>query len=115
MTQGGNLMSSSIDARITALIATTLHVEEEAVGREMSIASELGADSLDVVTLILAIEDEFHVDIHDEDAAEMLTVGQLIDYVKVALAFDEAPDERSVGLLASPPQPDRGSGSPRRF
>jgi acyl carrier protein len=83
-------MSRGIEQQITALIASTLHVDEELVRREMSIGSDLGADSLDFVALVLALEDEFQVDIHDEDAAELLTVEQLIEYVTLAIAIKEA-------------------------
>jgi acyl carrier protein len=55
----------------------------------MSIGSDLGADSLDFVALVLALEDEFQVDIHDEDAAELLTVEQVIEYVTLAIAIKE--------------------------
>jgi acyl carrier protein len=79
-------MSSGIESQIAALVATTLHVDQTMVRPEMSFAGDLGADSLDSVTLILAIEDEFRIDIHDEDAAEILTVGQMIEYVAFALA-----------------------------
>jgi acyl carrier protein len=88
------LMSSGIESQVTALIAATLHVDETAVRRETSIADELGADSLDFVTLILAIEDEFQLDMPDEEAAEILTVAQLIEYVTFALATKETATRR---------------------
>ena len=83
-------MSSGIESQITALIASTLHVDQATIGRDTRIARDLGADSLDFVALILAIEDELHVDIHDEDAAELLTVEQVIEYVELALATKDA-------------------------
>jgi acyl carrier protein len=81
-----NLMSDRSESQIIALIASTLHVDEMAIRRDTSIAGALGADSLDFVALILAIEDEFQVDIPDEEAAEILTVAQLIEYVTFAQA-----------------------------
>ena len=65
------------------------------------IVDDLAADSLD--TLILAIEDRFWIDIHDEDAAEILTVEQMIDYLTVALAMKQtvtshSNTQRTVGL-----------------
>ena len=84
-----NLMSDPIESQIVALIASTLHVDETSIRRDSSIAGALGADSLDFVSLILAIEDEFQVDIPDEDAAEILTVAQLIEYVTFAQAMKE--------------------------
>jgi acyl carrier protein len=73
------------------------------VDRDAHFADDLAADSLDTVTLILAIEDRFGIDIHDEDAAEILTVEQMIDYVIVALATKETASsrpnaQRTVGL-----------------
>jgi acyl carrier protein len=82
-------MSSGIESRITALIAATLRVDEAMVGRNATLAGDLGADSLDFVALILAIEDEFKVDIHDEEAAEILTVEEMIEYVTFAVAVKE--------------------------
>lgn len=79
-------MSSGIESEITALVATTLHVDQTMVRPDTTFAGDLAADSLECVTLILAIEDEFGVDIYDEDAAEILTVGQMIEYVAFAVA-----------------------------
>jgi acyl carrier protein len=76
-----SLMSSEIETRIVRLIATTLHVDPARVRRDSRFARDLDADSLDSVSLILAIEDDLGIDIHDEDAAEILTVAQLIEYV----------------------------------
>jgi acyl carrier protein len=88
-------MSSQIEAQITALIAATLNVDQAMVDRDAHFADDLAADSLDTVALILAIEDRFGIDIHDEDAAEILTVEQIIDYVTVALATKETVRGRS--------------------
>ncbi len=87
-------MSNPIDSQIVALIAATLHVDETAIRRDTSIVGALGADSLDFVSLIMAIEDEFQVDIPDEEAAEMLTVAQLIEYVTFAQASKETATSR---------------------
>jgi acyl carrier protein len=82
-------MSNEIETRISALVATALRVDQAMVERDSLFAEDLGADSLDSVTLLLAVEDEFGIDIHDEDAAEILTVEQLIEYVSLALAVQE--------------------------
>lgn len=97
------LMTSGIESQITALIAETLHVDEAMVGRNAAFTADLGADSLDLVALILAIEDEFQIDIHDEEAAQILTVEQMIEYVSFALAENEPSvkslsSDRLVGL-----------------
>ena len=83
-------MSSEIERQVTALIASTLRVDEGIIRRDTNIVVDLAADSLLVVALILALEEAFQIDIHDEDAAEILTVEQLIEYVAVALAMKEA-------------------------
>jgi acyl carrier protein len=82
-------MSSETETQVTALIASTLRVDRPLVRRDSTFGRDLGADSLDCVTLILAVEDEFGIDIHDEDAVEILTVEQMIEYVTVALAAKE--------------------------
>src|SRR5687767_2432660 len=84
-----NLMSNPIESQIVALIASTLHVDETAIRRDTSIAGALGPGSLDFVSPTLAIEDEFQVDITDEEAAEIFTVAQLIEYVTFAQAIKE--------------------------
>jgi acyl carrier protein len=94
-----NFVSNPIESQIVALIASTLHVDETAIRRDTSIADAIGEDSLGFVSLILAIEDEFQVDIPDEEAAEILTVAQLIEYVTFAQAIKET--------AASRPNPGR--------
>jgi acyl carrier protein len=83
------MVSSEMESQVMAVIAATLRVDQTMVGRDTTFAGGLAADSLDCVTLILAIEDEFRIDIHDEDAAEILTVGQMIEYVASALSEKE--------------------------
>jgi acyl carrier protein len=80
----------SIESQIRSLIASTLRVDEAMIRPEASLAGDLGADSLDFVSLILAIEDQFQVDIHDEEAAEILTVEQLVEHVTFTLALKDA-------------------------
>jgi acyl carrier protein len=82
-------MNSRIESRVTALIASTLHIDQAMVTGDATLAGDLTADSLDLVSLILAVEDEFQVDIHDEDAAEILTVEQMIEHVGFTLAVKE--------------------------
>jgi acyl carrier protein len=82
-------MNSTLESQLIALIASTLHVDQTVVRPAATLAGDLAADSLDMVSLILAIEDEFQVDIHDEEAAELLTVEQMIEYVSFAIAAKE--------------------------
>jgi len=89
-------MSSEIEERVMALVASTLSVDQAMVARDAAFAADLAADSLAFVTLILAVEDEFQVDIPDEDAAGILTVEQMIEYVALELALKEpSPMRRS--------------------
>ena len=63
-----------------------LGVDAEEVNPDASFVEDLGADSLDTVELIMAFEEEFGVEISDDEAEKIMTVGQLIDYVKAHLA-----------------------------
>lgn len=67
--------------RIKALVAEQLRVEEEKISLETTF-DELDADSLDVVELIMALEDEFDIEIPDEDAEKIKTVGDAVEYIK---------------------------------
>ncbi|MCX5725329.1 MAG: acyl carrier protein, partial [Nitrospirae bacterium] len=59
-----------------------LGVEEDEVTLEASFVEDLGADSLDTVELVMALEEEFGIEIPDEDAEKILTVGKALDYIK---------------------------------
>lgn len=76
---------SPIESEVIAIVAATLRVERSGITRDASLEDDLGADSLDWVSLIMALEDRFAVDIPDEDAAELRTVKQVTDYVALAL------------------------------
>ena len=73
---------ASIDERVKKIVAEQLGVEESQVTTEASFMDDLGADSLDTVELVMAFEEEFGIDIPDEDAERMRTVGDAIDYLK---------------------------------
>ena len=75
-------MSEPIDARVREIIINELGVEPEKVTDEASFVEDLGADSLDTVELVMAFEEEFGIDIPDEDAEQMRTVGDTIKYLK---------------------------------
>lgn len=74
-----------IESEVIAIVAATLRVERSGITRDASLEDDLGADSLDWVSLIMALEDRFAVDIPDEDAAELRTVKQVTDYVALVL------------------------------
>jgi len=75
-------MSDATDAKVREIITNELGVEPEKVTNEASFVEDLGADSLDTVELVMAFEEEFGIDIPDEDAEQMRTVGDAISYLK---------------------------------
>ena len=73
---------ATVDERVKKFIAEQLGVEEEEVTPEAHFVEDLGADSLDTVELVMALEEEFEIEIPDEDAEKILTVGKAMDYIK---------------------------------
>ncbi len=71
-----------IQAKVTALIVEQLEVSEDAVKPEASFTDDLKADSLAVVELVLALEQEFDLEIPDEDTEKIKTVKDALDYIK---------------------------------
>ncbi|WPM31248.1 acyl carrier protein [Hydrogenobacter sp. T-2] len=71
-----------LEQRIKEIIADQLGVEVEKLNPEAKFVEDLGADSLDVVELVMAFEEEFGIEIPDEDAEKIRTVGDVIDYLK---------------------------------
>ena len=72
---------ADIDARVKDIIINELGVEAEKVTSDASFVEDLGADSLDTVELVMAFEEEFGIEIPDEDAEKMQTVGDAIKYI----------------------------------
>ncbi|KAJ5121255.1 uncharacterized protein N7515_009216 [Penicillium bovifimosum] len=72
----------NIEERVMKIIAEQLGVKEEEVTREKSFVDDLGADSLDTVELIMALEEEFETEIPDQEAERITTVQAAIDYIK---------------------------------
>ena len=75
-------MADSAEAKVKEIIINELGVDPEKVTSEASFVEDLGADSLDTVELVMAFEEEFGVDIPDEDAEKMRTVGDAISYIE---------------------------------
>lgn len=74
--------SDAIDQRVIEIIAEQLGMDNEDISADSTFVEDLGADSLDIVELIMAIEEEFEVEIPDEDAENLLTVQQTVDYIQ---------------------------------
>jgi acyl carrier protein len=68
--------------KVKAIIVDQLGVEDEEVTMEASFIEDLGADSLDIVELIMALEEEFEIEVPDEDAEKLTTVGFVVEYIK---------------------------------
>ena len=75
-------MADSAEAKVKEIIINELGVDPEKVTSEASFVEDLGADSLDTVELVMAFEEEFGVDIPDEDAEQMRTVGDAVSYLQ---------------------------------
>lgn len=73
---------STIVERVTKLVCEQLGVKEEEVKPEASFIEDLGADSLDTVELVMALEEEFETEIPDEEAEKITTVKEAIDYIE---------------------------------
>ncbi|MGM0411503.1 MAG: acyl carrier protein [Bacillota bacterium] len=74
-------MADALDS-IKAIVVEELAVDEDEVTPEASFIDDLGADSLDVVELIMAFEEEFEIEIPDEDAENIATVQDAVDYIE---------------------------------
>ena len=72
---------SSVDERVKSIIVEQLGVEESQVTTSAKFVEDLGADSLDTVELVMALEEEFGIEIPDEDAEKIATVGDAINYI----------------------------------
>ena len=75
-------MADNTAAKVKEIIINELGVDPEKVTNDASFVDDLGADSLDTVELVMAFEEEFTIDIPDEDAEQMHTVGEAIAYIE---------------------------------
>ena len=73
---------STVEQQVKAIVAEQLGVKAEQVVNDASFVDDLGADSLDTVELVMALEEEFECEIPDEEAEKITSVQQAIDYVK---------------------------------
>jgi acyl carrier protein len=72
---------SNIDERVKKIVIEQLGVKEDEVSNSSSFVDDLGADSLDTVELVMALEEEFECEIPDEEAEKITTVQQAVDYI----------------------------------
>ena len=72
----------SVEEKVKEIIVDQLGVDEKQVSSEASFIDDLGADSLDTVELVMALEEEFDIEIPDEDAEKIATVQNAVDYIK---------------------------------
>jgi acyl carrier protein len=68
--------------KVKAILSEQFDVEEDSITPDTNIADDLGADSLDVVDLLMSIEDEFEIEIPDEEVENLKTVGELVRYIE---------------------------------
>ena len=76
---------STIESRVKKIVVEQLGVKEEEVTNDASFVDDLGADSLDTVELVMALEEEFETEIPDEDAEKITTIQQTINYITAHL------------------------------
>ncbi len=78
-----------IKDKIKQIVIDRLDVDEDQITPDASFVEDLGADSLDIVELIMGIEEEFDIEIPDEDAEKLTTVGGALEYIKSKLGVEE--------------------------
>ena len=76
------MSTDEVFEKVKAIIVEQLGVAEASVEMESSFIDDLGADSLDIVELVMALEEEFDMEIPDADAEKVVTVGDVVDYIK---------------------------------
>ena len=76
------MSSEEVFDRVKEIIVEQLGVAENSVTAESSFIDDLGADSLDIVELVMALEEEFDIEIPDTDAEKVVTVGDVVEYIK---------------------------------
>lgn len=81
----------SVESKVKKVLAETLGIDESEVKRDSKFVEDLGVESLDTVEIVAALEEEFDIDIPDEDAEKNVTVGQAIDYIEDKLKQKKTP------------------------
>ncbi len=83
------MQSEEVLAKLKEIVVDRLNVEEDQIKPDASFVEDLGADSLDIVELIMGIEEEFDIEIPDEEAEKLTNVGEALAYVKKKLGVEE--------------------------
>ena len=81
---------ASVEERVIQIVAEQLSVNKDQITRETSFVNDLGADSLDTVELVMELEEEFDINIPDDAAEKIQTVGQAIDHIDKAVEGNES-------------------------
>lgn len=76
-----NMKTNEIEARVKKIVVEQLGVKEDEITTEASFVDDLGADSLDTVELVMALEEEFETEIPDEDAEKIVTIKDAVNYI----------------------------------
>ena len=79
---GATPSGSSVEERVIDIVCENLGVNKEQVTRQTSFIEDIGADSLDIVELVMELEEEFEITIPDDQAEQIKTVGEAIDYIE---------------------------------
>jgi acyl carrier protein len=82
---------ASVEERVIDIVAEQLGVSKDQITRDTSFVNDLGADSLDTVELVMELEEEFDINIPDDAAEKIQTVGQAVDHIKNAVTSSETP------------------------
>jgi len=85
-------MAEDIEAKVKAIVAEQLGVDQSEISRETSFVNDLNADSLDTVELVMEFEDEFDMSIPDEEAEKIQTVGQAIEFIEINMGKGKEED-----------------------
>ena len=80
----------SVEKRVMEIVCDQLHVDKEKVKRDTKFIEDIGADSLDIVELVMEFEEEFDITIPDDQAEKIKTVGEAIDHIDAELARKKA-------------------------
>lgn len=90
MHEGGRIMSTEeILEKVVEIVTEKLGVDAEEVTLDSDLTEDLGADSLDLVDLVMALEDEFGVKVEDEDVENIATIGDIVNYISKELGIEE--------------------------